>query len=107
MSTNNIEDLRRMETPEMVEYNKLLAPDFRFIDASGSVVTDIYRLLRGRNLFTHNIAYPILDVYQTLAAGEHFVLVPSQAKDISEELLSFIQENTLAVQKHYAVQGKH
>ena len=100
-------EIRRMETPEMVEYNKLLAPDFRFIDASGSVVTDIYRLLRGRNLFTHNIAYPILDVYQTLAAGEHFVLVPSQAKDISEELLSFIQENTLAVQKHYAVQGKH
>ena len=100
-------EIRRMESPEMVEYNKLLAPDFRFVDASGSVIADIYQLLRKRNLFTHNIAYPALDVYQTLAAGEDFVLVPSSPKNIPEETLGFIQENTIAVQKHYAVQGKH
>ena len=102
-----LSEIRRMETPQMVEYNKLLSPDFRFVDASGSVITDIYRLLRGRNLFTHNIAYPALDVYQTLSAGEHFVLVPSTSKNIPEETLEFIQENTTAVQKHYAVQAKH
>ncbi len=102
-----LDEIRRMESPEMVDYNKLLAPDFRFVDASDAVVSDIYQLLRKRNLFTHNIAYPVLDVFQTLTAGEHFVLVPSQAKNIPEETLEFIKENTTAVQKHYAVQGKH
>ena len=102
-----LEEIRRMETPEAVEYNKLIAPDFRFVDAAGAVISDIYRILRTRNLFTHDIAYPKLDVYQTLEALDGFVLVPSTEKNIHPEILDFINENTQEVKKHYAVQGKH
>lgn len=99
--------IRKMETPEAVEYNKLLAPDFRFIDASEAVVADIYGILRSRNLFTHNIAYPRVAFYQTIEAGGQPVLVPSNEKNISPDLLEFINENTLVSKKYYAVQGKH
>ena len=100
-------EIRRMESSEMVEYNKLLAPDFRFIDATGTITTEVYGILRGRNLFTHDIAYPRLDMFQTFPLGEDFVVIQSRREILEPETLDFIQENTTEVKKYYAVQGKH
>jgi hypothetical protein len=100
-------EIRRMDSPEMVEYCKLLAPDFRFIDVTGTVTSEVYRILRSRNLFTHDIAYPRLDAYQTFPVGDDFAVIQSRREIVELETLAFIEENTEEVKKYYAIQGKH
>lgn len=102
-----LDEIRRMETPEMVGYNKMLAPDFRFVDITETTLSEVYHLLRARNLFTHNIAYPKLDVYQTAATETGFVLVHSGEGNVASKTLEFVRENTTQASKYYAVQGKH
>lgn len=57
--------IRRQITEEDLSFDRMLSPDFHFIDPESSLTLSCYRLLRQQNLFTHNIAYPSARYYQT------------------------------------------
>ena len=50
---------------ETLTYGKALAPDFRVLDVRSTLTSTCYRILRERNLFTHNIARPKTRAYMT------------------------------------------
>lgn len=60
-----LEHIRRQITEEDMSFDRLLAPHFRFIEPNGSLTDACYRLLRERNLFTHDIAYPAVRYFRT------------------------------------------
>jgi hypothetical protein len=57
--------IRSAGTDEDAALDKMLAPDFRMLDAASTVVRTTYRLLRRENLFTHRIARPYARYYET------------------------------------------
>lgn len=57
--------IRRQITEEDLSFDRILVPGFRFIEPKSSLTSACYRLLRERNLFTHDIAYPSARFYQT------------------------------------------
>ena len=59
------EHIHRQITEEDMAFDRILMPHFRFIDPSISLTSALYRLLREKNLFTHDIAYPAVRYYQT------------------------------------------
>lgn len=61
--------IRRAGTEEDTSLSKMLAPDFRIIDPTASVIRATYELLRRENLFTHRIARPGLSYYETEESG--------------------------------------
>lgn len=62
-----------------LNYRKLLAPDCKIIDTYTVAAQECYRILRRRNIFTHNISYPQVKAYLTVPAseGEGFRLIES------------------------------
>lgn len=60
-----VELIRRAGTDEDAALDKMLAPEFRVLDAGSSVVRSTYNLLRRENLFTHRIARPYARFYET------------------------------------------
>lgn len=70
------EHIHRQITEEDMAFDRILAPVFRFIEPRKSLTEACYRLLRERNLFTHDIAYPAARYYQTEENRDgEFVLV--------------------------------
>ena len=59
------EHIHRQITEEDMTFDSILMPRFRFIEPNASLTAALYRLLRERNLFTHDIAYPTVRYYQT------------------------------------------
>lgn len=59
------EHIHRQITEEDMAFDRTLTPHFRFIEPNASLTSALYRLLRERNLFTHDIAYPSVQYYQT------------------------------------------
>ena len=59
------EHIHRQITEEDMAFDRILMPHFRFIDPSEALTGALYRLLREKNLFTHDIAYPTVRYYQT------------------------------------------
>ena len=59
------EHIHRQITEEDMAFDRILMPHFRFVDPSVAVTGALYRLLREKNLFTHDIAYPTIRYYQT------------------------------------------
>lgn len=59
------EHIHRQITEEDMAFDRILTPQFRFIEPNASLTSALYRLLRERNLFTHDIAYPSVRYYQT------------------------------------------
>lgn len=59
------EHIHRQITEEDMGFDRLLSPHFRFIEPKESLTAACYRLLRERNLFTHNIAYPSARYFRT------------------------------------------
>ena len=59
------EHIHRQITEEDMAFDRILMPHFRFIDPGIALTSALYRLLRERNLFTHDIAYPTVRYYQT------------------------------------------
>ena len=57
--------IRRQITEEDLSFDRILVPGFRFIEPKSSLTSACYRLLREKNLFTHDIAYPSARYYQT------------------------------------------
>ena len=65
-------------------FDRILAPNFHFIQPAPSLTDACYRLLRDRNLFTHNIAYPSARYYRTEEDRDgSFVLVEIGANYLS------------------------
>ena len=59
------EHIHRQITEEDMAFDRILTPHFRFIEPNECLTSALYRLLRERNLFTHDIAYPSVRYYQT------------------------------------------
>lgn len=59
------EHIHRQITEEDMAFDRILMPRFRFIEPNTSLTGALYRLLREKNLFTHDIAYPSVRYYQT------------------------------------------
>ena len=59
------EHVHRQITEEDMAFDRILMPRFRFIEPNASLTAALYRLLREKNLFTHDIAYPTVRYYQT------------------------------------------
>ena len=59
------EHIHRQITEQDMAFDRILMPRFRFIEPNTSLTTALYRLLREKNLFTHDIAYPSVRYYQT------------------------------------------
>ena len=59
------EHIHRQITEEDMAFDRILTPRFRFIEPNASLTAALYRLLREKNLFTHDIAYPSVRYYQT------------------------------------------
>ncbi len=64
------EHIHRQITEEDMAFDRILTPHFQFIEPNACLTSALYRLLRERNLFTHDIAYPSLRYYQTEENGE-------------------------------------
>ena len=60
-----VEHIHRQITEEDMAFDRILMPHFRFIEPNASLTAALYRLLREKNLFTHDIAYPTVRYYQT------------------------------------------
>ena len=59
------EHIHRQITEEDMSFDRILTPRFQFIEPNACLTSALYRLLRERNLFTHDIAYPAVRYYQT------------------------------------------
>ena len=59
------EHIHRQITEQDMAFDRILTPRFRFIEPNTALTDALYRLLRERNLFTHDIAYPSVRYYQT------------------------------------------
>lgn len=59
------EHIHRQITEEDMAFDRILMPRFRFIEPNAALTGALYRLLREKNLFTHDIAYPTIRYYQT------------------------------------------
>ena len=59
------EHIHRQITEEDMAFDRILMPHFRFIEPNAAITGALYRLLREKNLFTHDIAYPSVRYYQT------------------------------------------
>ena len=70
---------------------KVLAPDFRIIEATEAIDRYCYRLLRQENFFTHNIAYPTASLYRTEEDHDGtMVLVELQDRYMPPSLADFL-----------------
>lgn len=84
------EHIHRQITEEDMSLDRILAPHFRFIEPKTSLSAACYRLLREKNLFTHDIAYPSVRYYQTEEGWDgDFVLVEVGADYLFPEKTSF------------------
>jgi hypothetical protein len=59
------EHIHRQITEEDMAFDRIMTPHFQFIEPNACLTSALYRLLRERNLFTHDIAYPAVRYYQT------------------------------------------
>ena len=66
------EHIYRKITEEDMSFDRILAPEFKFIEPKSCLVSACYRLLRERNLFTHDIAYPSARYFQTEEAADGY-----------------------------------
>ena len=57
--------IRRAGAEEDAAFDKMLTPQFRFLEPGPVIVDATYRILRERSLFTHRIANPAVHYYQT------------------------------------------
>ena len=103
----NLEDLRaevehihRQITEEDMSFDSILAVNFRFLEPKSCLTEACYRLLREKNLFTHNIALPYARYFETEEAmdGNYLPVVISTdfltKRSESEPAVSAPQEDS-------------
>lgn len=76
---SSLANLISVMNEDSMKYGKYFAKDFRFLHTSDAVTSRCYELLRTNNIFTHNIAKPQIEVYNTAVNpedGKSIFLVP-------------------------------
>lgn len=73
----SLENIRTLQTETNLHLRRLITPDCRIIDTDLAAAEECYRILRRRNIFTHNISFPQAEAYVTVPAssGKGFRLV--------------------------------
>ena len=81
---------------------KVLAPDFRVVEAKSALSRSCYRMLRRENLFTHNIAYPSASLYRTERDHDGtMVLVELSDRYLPPSLADFMDEFAQTTRRFY------
>lgn len=81
---------------------KVLAPDFRVVEATSAICHSCYRMLRRENLFTHNIAYPAASLYRTEKDHDgNTVLVELSDRYLPPELAEFMDVFAQTTRRFY------
>lgn len=77
---NSLETLATRRNPATASIRKLVSPDCKVIDTFEISTEECYRALRSANLFTHEVAYPLVNGYVTVASpdGKAFKLVETR-----------------------------
>lgn len=92
---DRLAEIRRAETFETLNLNKILAQDFRFIHIVDALDEACYRTMRQRNLFTHFVAYPKADYYVTAVAAPvedlPFTVIANNRRYLSEQTIQLLE----------------
>lgn len=96
------DSIRAGYSEEDMALSKVLAKDFRVIEARDALSRSCYRLMRRENLFTHNISYPKAGFYRTEKdrLGRDVLAVLSE-RYFTESFLEFMDANTPTVRNFY------
>ena len=89
---------------ETLANNKLISGRFSIVSASDAVSRKCYSILRGRNLFTHNIAWPKSECYVTSKVGDaslKYSLLPFSFHYLKPEESVFIMANSPKTMEAY------
>lgn len=101
-----LDDILSSDDEADVLRRQVVAKDFSIIDPRRSVVTDCYRTFRRKNLFTHNIAYPVASAYITSPESESFMLMDFDESLLPDTLHDFMSDMAPKTHKSY-VQNQH
>ena len=71
-------EIRNVKDEENYEYAQLLSNDFVIVDAMDCVTEKSFKLMRNRNIFTHNVAYPVLSYFRTRDEGDVVELIKTR-----------------------------
>lgn len=85
---------------------QVLAKGFYIVDPRISVVSDCYRTFRKRNIFTHNIAYPVASAYITSPESQSLKLMDFDESLLPDSLHDFMLDMAPKTHKSY-VQNQH
>ena len=81
---------------------KVLAPDFRVVEATSALCHSCYRMLRRENLFTHNISYPVASLYRTEKDHDGtMVLVELSPRYLPQSLDEFMDAFAVNLRRFY------
>lgn len=75
-------------------YRNMLSDGFEFIGAAESVASDCIKFLRGKNMFTHRVAYPSMQMYETVPVAGLPAADYGQKGDFTEKFKYNRAENT-------------
>ena len=88
-------------------YRKMLAKDFEFIDGAQAVTEACYRYLREKNLFTHNIAYPVASAFITSPEAKGYMLTDFDVNTLPAESIDRLQDVAPTTYKMYVQDQYH
>lgn len=83
-----------------------LAADFRIIDPRMSIVSDCFKSFREKNIFTHNIAYPVASAYITSPESAHFSIMDFDESSLPDGVYEILTDMAPKTHKSY-VQNQH
>lgn len=106
----SLEALRVVSSDENDFYRKLLSRDFEIVDGARVITDTCYTFLRKRNLFTHNIAYPVAGAYITSPEEKSYALMDFNISDLPDEMIGEMERlapktSRLYVQDQYYGRG--
>jgi hypothetical protein len=103
-SEDTLEAVLNPYSEETLAYNKLITGKFCIVSASTAVSRECYTILRSRNLFTHNIAWPKSVCYVTSTLGNaasQFTLLPFSFHYLKPEESVFLMANSPKTMEAY------
>lgn len=110
----NIDSLRlsyqrilNQPSDENAYYRKMLTKGFSIIDGAQVVTDACYRYLREKNLFTHNIAYPVAAAYLTSPESKGFQLMDFDVNALPVEMVESLRSDAPATYRMYVQDQYH
>ena len=77
MLKTSLEEVLSVQNEANLNSRKLITRDLTLVDVEKAVADECYRILRHRNIFTHNISYPVSKSFMTVksSSGDGYNLV--------------------------------